>query len=480
MYYFSSFFLFISSLFNALDPSSVQQNLAFYELYPESKEGGVALERASLLFHTHPEVLSSLREAINPFFASANLSEENLLTIERLGAHFPNRELKGYYVRKEGELLGLDSTEIDLGIAVVFSQTNDWEKARLYSALLDVMALQIEAKIEKGASERRKIEVMNSFIFETMRFRFPPQSLYAKNIDRYTFLAQVMDEQLGVCLGVSTIVLALGQRLNLPFEAMTPPGHIYVRYRDQEGTVNIETTMRGVDVPEEQYLTIHTHKLFPRTLKEVVGMAHVNEASCFLHQGDWSQAKAAYEKALAYMEEDPMVMELLGFCKLFLGEEEGRLLLERAVSVKLSHTTLRHKMAEDFLAGKVDLHGIETVFIQPDETKESVEKKRKLLEIVVSKFPYFREGINQLALSWIALNHTKEAMKHLTALEKLDDEDPIIFYYLTMLHGQRKDYKSAWHYFLKTEEVLKKYNYTPKVLKDLRHQLTSCCPERRE
>jgi tetratricopeptide (TPR) repeat protein len=472
-----SYILSITSLFNALDPTSVQQNVAFYELYSESKEGMTALERASALLHADPTILSSLCEAINPFFTSANLSEEMMVTIERLGAHFANRKLKGYRVQSEEGLKDLIDKEIDLGMAVILSQTNDYHKARVYSALLDMMALQIEAKLEEYSSPRRKIEVMNSFIFETMRFRFPPQSLYAKHIDRYTFLAQVMDEHLGVCLGVSTIILALGQRLGLPFEAITPPGHIYVRYRDQEGTVNIETTMRGVDVPEEQYLSIHTHKLVPRTLKEVVGMAHVNEASCLLHQRQWQQAKMAYEKALLYMEEDPMVMELLGFCKLFLGEQEGKFLLERAVSVKIPYTTLRHKMAEDFLAGRVELSGVEVVLTQMDESKESMGKRKENLEQVVEKFPAFREGMNQLALSLIMLNRTKEAMDCLMELEKIDREDPIILYYLTILHGQRKDYRSAWHYFLKTEAILKGYAFIPKVIKELRYQLTLCCPE---
>lgn len=472
------FLLSIASLFNALDPSSVQKNLAFFELYPESKEAVVALERASTLLQTTPTEMASLCEAINPFFTSSQLTEENILTIERLGRHFANRKLKGYYVTKAEEICSLKSEEIDLGIAVILSQANDREKARRYSALLDLMALQIEAKLKESDSNRKKIEVMNTFIFETMRFRFPPQSVYAKNIDRYTFLAQVMDEHLGVCLGVSTIVLALGQRFGLPFEAMTPPGHIYVRYRDKEGTVNIETTMRGVNIPEEQYLSIHTHQLFPRTTKEVVGMAHVNEASCFLHRGEWEKAKDAYVKSLLYMENDPIVLELLGFCQLFLGEENGRALLEKAVMVPLSHTTLRHKMAEDFLAGKVNLEGIKAVILQEeDDSKESLQKKRDILEKVVHQFPYFREGINQLALSWIMLNSMKEGVRYLMQLEQLDQEDPITFYYLTLLHGQRRDFKSAWNYLIKTEKILQKYSCMPKVLQDLRAQLTLCCPE---
>src|SRR5580700_8977231 len=36
----------IRTLFNSLDPYSVSQHLAFYELYPETKEGKAALKHA--------------------------------------------------------------------------------------------------------------------------------------------------------------------------------------------------------------------------------------------------------------------------------------------------------------------------------------------------------------------------------------------------------------------------------------------------
>src|SRR5665647_1570782 len=104
------------------------------------------------------------------------------------------------------------------------------------------MALQILARLPPKASPQQKILKINELIFDEMRFRFPPHSLYAKDIDVYTFLPSVLDSHRGVCLGVSILYLCIAQRLDLNLEMITPPGHIYVRYRTTDQTINIETT----------------------------------------------------------------------------------------------------------------------------------------------------------------------------------------------------------------------------------------------
>lgn len=466
-----------NSVFHALDPLSLQQNLAFYELYPDSPEGKEALKRGSLLIGADLDTTALLKEAINPFGGSRCLDSEKIKKIELLASHFPNRKLKGYCVTKEEEVLALAAEELDLGKALILSQTQSIEKAREYSALLDLMALQIEAKFQEGFSMREKIEVMNHFIFETMHFRFPPHCLFAKNIDQYTFLADVMDDHLGVCLGVSTLILALSQRLAIPLESITPPGHIYVRYRDELGTVVIETTARGVDMPDEKYLSIHTHRLFPRTIKEVVGMAHFNEASIFLQTGDYEKAKIAYKKAELYMKDDPLLEELLGLTLCFSNEEElGKKHLKNAMQINNPYSTQKRNMAEDFLLGAVDQAGIEAVVLHVDENTSSVEKKKDALLGVLSKYPKFREGLHQLGVAWVMLKKNKKAIETFENLHEIDPLDPVICYYLTILYGQRRDFQKSWTYLDKTLHLLEPYGVEPKAIKELKQELNQEAP----
>src|SRR5207237_2545338 len=92
-----------------------------------------------------------------------------------------------------------------------------------YEANLDLMALQLRARLGDKTDPLSMIRAMNDYIFSEMHFRFPPQSLFAKEIDVYTFLPSVIDQRRGVCLGVSILYLCLAQRLGLSLEAITPP-----------------------------------------------------------------------------------------------------------------------------------------------------------------------------------------------------------------------------------------------------------------
>lgn len=462
-----------SALFNSLDPKSVAEALAFYELYPEGEEGKNALARAATLLQApSSETIAMLPFQINRLKGVPRaFSEEEIAMIESLAAHLPNRKLEGYRAATEEEVIALPTEEIDLGKALILSQLASEEQARNYSAMLDLMALQILARLPQDATPMEKIEETNRLIFEQMHFRFPPQSVYAENVDLYTFLPSVMDNHLGVCLGVTALYLAIAQRIELPLEIITPPGHIYVRYRAGETMVNIETTARGVHMPDETYLSVQNYTLEQRTLKEVIGMTHVNQASTYLYKADYPKAVRAYEKANPYMPEDPMVKELLGYSYLFTDKKEKGVALLKEVEKGI------HSIAEDYLAGKVDLEGIEAVFMLVDETRESLLEKQKRLEKVVNSYPEFRDGLHQLAITWIQLNRAREAIDALLRHFALDPTDAVTAYYLAVLHGQRSDYKNCWHYLRKAEEIVQQEDASPKTLRDLRRALAQHCPE---
>lgn len=470
----------IRTLYNTLDPQSVAQSLAFYELYPEAEEGQLALSRACDLLKTEVAV-DVLAPVVNRLSGtSEDLTEKELTLIEGLAAHFPNRKLKGYQAKSEQEVISLPSDQIDLGKALILSQMDEGAQlaARNYSALLDLMALQIMARLPEHATAEQKIKETNRFIFQQMHFRFPPQSIYAKDIDLFTFLPSVMDNHLGVCLGVTALYLAISQRIDLPLEIITPPGHIYVRYNDNTQLINIETTARGVNMPSESYLGVNTRRLQLRTLKEVVGMTHVNQASVYLHSEKYTKAKHSYEKALPYMPDDEFLEELLAYAYLFDGDEQkGRALLEKVKDVVPDHAVCGHVIAKDYLEGKVDAEGIKAIFYQVDDSRNSIMAKQKKLYAVLEKYPEFRDGIHQLAVTWVQLNRTKEALELLLRYQELCATDPTVNYYLSVLHGERNDLKGCWKYLKIAEELTKQRRFYPKALRDLRLELSIHCPE---
>ena len=488
--------LSLKSLYNTLDPRSISQHLAFYELYPDTTEGKEALKRAWALLGggTIPSHLAHVllpqfelngiitlvnRQSSDP---TVKLTEEQLNLIDKIGANLCNRKLKGSQVWSKQEVLALPPEEIDLGRGLLIDQFDGSEQmndaVRQYEASLDLMALQILARLPSDATHEDKVREMNQFVFHEMQFRFPPHSIYAKDIDLYTFLPSVIDSRQGVCLGVSILYLCLGQRLDLPLEVITPPGHIYVRYRKGERIINIETTARGINLPSEVYLGINTRKLQQRNIKEVIGMAFVNQASVSWSRDDYATTVALYEKALPYLQDDPLLKMLLGFNYLFTGKKsEGVKLLKEVRGLTFEEAVSPESIPEDYLKGRVDAEGIKAVFMPVDESRESVVKKQKELEAIIARYPSYRAGLLQLATTWLQLGRGSEAMEILQRYHRIDPNNATVEYYMSIIAAQRLDYHISWSHLQKAEALVKERDHSPKALTGLRDQLRRVCPE---
>lgn len=482
------------SLYRTLDPKSILQQLAFYELYPETEEGKKTLETAWRLLtgeETAPAASITLPPldvysmiglvTKEPSDAPLEMSDAQLEILETVSKRLENRKLDGHSVWTIEEVLQISSDEIDLGRALLIYQfSNDPDvkrKIRHYEATLDLMALQILAHMKSCPTAEEMIAEINQFIFRDMRFRFPPQSLHAKDIDLYTFLPSVLDSRQGVCLGVSTLYLCLAQRMGLELEIITPPGHIFVSYPNGPETINIETTARGINLPSDVYLGINTAYLQKRTMKEVVGMAFFNQASVMSGRENFKAAIELYERAQEYSPNDPLVKMLLGIHYLFDGrKKEGRALLKQIQGVIFDGAITPETIPEDYLKGRTDAQGIQMVFMPVDETRESIVKKQNELKAHLKKHPQFRAGLLQLATTYLQLGRGQEAYDVLMRYHKIDPNNPTIEYYLAILCMQRYDFIKAWEFFHSTEKILTASSHHPKALKNLKASLQRLCP----
>lgn len=488
----------IHTVYTSLDPLSVRQLLAFYRLYPDTDEGKEAVRRAWRLLlgeETNTSSSSAIPELpdfdIDAIVSLVNrtshegipaLTNENLSAIEQAASRLANRAFPGNKAKTEEEVLVLAPSEIDISRALLLSQlepsSNLLHQVRSYEAILDLMALQIAARLSPDSSPMEKIQEINRFIFEEMRYRFPPHSLYAADIDLYTFLPSVLDSRRGVCLGVSLLYLCLAQRLELPLEIITPPGHVYIRYRDDDREINIETTARGIDLPSEEYLNIDTRSLQQRTTKEIIGLAHMNRAAVFWQRGEHKQAIDCYHRARRYLPNDLALQELLGYNLLFEGEEEeGKRLLEKVRGHIPDYAVSGDTITEDYLHGHTDAEGIKAIFQHVDETRESILSKQHRLQKVLMRYPRFRAGIFQLAITWLQLNRSGEALQNLQRYHDLDDRNPDVEYYLAILTAHRMDYLRAWDHLRQAKQLVNARDHHPKALQTLRRSLMLRCPK---
>ena len=286
------------SQYQSLDPTSISQHLAFYELYKGTTLGDQALEQAWKLLSgkdgkmiplSFPSNVTAFLSLINSNSAnlSLDISDEALSSLDEIAKHLPNRKLNGHMISSQDELLTLPSSEIDLSRALLIAQgETDAKKARSLEAGLDLMALQVLARCPQTASPEEKVSALNELIFFELGFRFPPHSSYSQEIDLYTFLPQVLESRRGVCLGVCTLYLCLAQRVGLEVEIITPPGHIYLRV----GKRNIETTLRGVHIPSVEYLGINLARLPQRCLKRSDRHGLLQSSLCLLVSSRFSKS----------------------------------------------------------------------------------------------------------------------------------------------------------------------------------------------
>jgi regulator of sirC expression with transglutaminase-like and TPR domain len=487
-------------LFQTLNPRSVIQQLAFYELYPDTEEGQKAWQQAWKLLSEGctresgvclvPPAkgfpLVDIRAIISLVTqrssqTSVPLTLEQLSLLQELGKQLPNRKLPGAHVWTKEEVLALPAEQIDLARGLLINQfdTDPDAKKKImqYEATLDLMALEIRAMLPLQATPVQKIDAINQFIFEEMRFRFPPHSLYAKDIDLYTFLPAVLDSREGVCLGVSILYLCLAQRLDLELEIITPPGHIYLRHNNGLQHLNIETTARGIDLPSETYLGINTRSLQQRNLKEVIGQAFINQASVAWELGNHKETVALYEKALSFLPQDPLLKLFLGLNYLFIGAtDKGRKQLEPLRNFTFSYAVSPETIADDYLQGRIDIEGIKNVFLHVDETRDSILKKQAKLRETLKRYPRFRAGLFQLAITWLQLGRTAEAMEILEQYHQLDPRDATIEYYLAIVLLDRMDYPRAWTHFNTAEKILNSRDHRHKALQQMRLHLLRFSP----
>ncbi len=471
------------ALYKSLDPKSISQHFAFYELYPNTPLGHAALKHAWKLLDQSPKDedfsfpkfdLSSLISLITQSDSShIKLSKNHLEFIEKISKHLANRRLTTYKKPSIEDFIAAQTEEIDLGRAVLLTSLQAEEEIASYEAMLDLMALQIKAHLPMEASDLEKIYAINDFIFYQMRFRFPPTANHEQEIDTYTFLPSVLDKRRGVCLGVSILYLCLAQRLDVPLEAVTPPGHIYVRYKKPDGEyLNIETTARGIHIDTEEYLGIEIKSLPSRSIKEVVGMAYFNQASVHIGKKEFDKVIALYKKALQFMPNDFLTSQLLAYNYLFNGNRrEGEKLLKELRAHTPENTITSDATSEDYLLKRIDAKGIQALFMPVDENRTSIIEKQKELKKILAKHPKFRSGLFHLAGMYIQIHRYKEALDTLEQYFAIDQENPIINYYLSMLYYQRFDYVNSWKHFLIMKRILNEKKHLPKFIAEYEKEL---------
>lgn len=355
------------------------------------------------------------------------------------------------------------------------------QKARYYSLYLDVLALRayverarlVNATCEVASQiDLASIEAINTILFEKEGVRYPSKKEMFES--RFSELAAVTDSKFGVCLGSVVLYQAVAQRLNLSLEAVTPPGHIYLRYKD---VVNIETTSGGRHIPTEKYCEcIPESQLRVRSQEELIGLTFMNRGAFFLQKGEFLQASIAYEQAKKYLA-DEQISDLLGITYILLGKKkEGEDILKKSLE-----RTRKSSAIHDYFERNISPEILAVLFADSGVTyQETLDYHKKLL-VLVEKFP--RSGALRLRLAATALE-LGLVKKGEQLLEKSVEDAPddlFLRLQLCKILCNRHDYTRAKQHFDQAKKILaeegmlsEKSSYT--LLKILEKKLALVSP----
>lgn len=433
-----------------IDPYCLESLSSYFLLYQST----LCQKRLSTLF---PNLTTDELRTLSQSFISVKSSNYSFSQDER-------------NVLKKISLPGLhllsqqDSTRIapeeDLATALIMEEflEGDINKASHYCCFLDLIALRIHiermrylditpAPLHSETFHRYTIEAMNKILFFEEGVRFPSKREMLS--DEFSLLSSVTDKKFGVCLGIASLYYSLSQRLSLPLEAITPPGHIYLTYK--KGLINIETTAGGQHIPTERYMEcIAREEVRTRTPREFIALTFMNQGSFALQKNNYKVADQAYERAKAYFEDDKELQELRGIVKILNGnKQEGEALLKNSSQSQMIGT-----LAYDYLHGYIDQQTLALLFMSPGESYQDVTIYYQKLKKASERSKRCCECWRRLASIALHLGKTAEGISF---LEKCVSDTPDdIFLYLKLCHilCDRYDFVKAAHYFRLADQLI--------------------------
>jgi hypothetical protein len=473
--------------YDRLDHKSITKLFSYCKIYHNKKETKLAKNQILSLINKHRQnspvtcdldlqMPVILIDQIVTLFQNIEgqkpkLNKSQVDFIQSLTTHLYHNQLKGHSVNNRNDLFSLNNDEIDLARALLIYQYGEDKDTILhYECLLDFMALEILGRLSPDASDEAKIEAINHYIFFEKAFRFPPQSMWTKSSEKFTFLDSVIDSTHGVCLGVSTLYLTLAQRLNVQLDIITPPGHIFLSYKGQDRT-NIETTARGIHMPFNHYLNVGLKSLPQRTIKEVVGLNFMNAAAQCWETKQYQSAYDNYKIALNFIQDDPLLNSFIGYICLFLGKkEEGHAFLKQSLKEE-PHLLFNNRLASDYLNGFAPIEGIELLFEKETESRQALQQRLTTLKSMCKKHPNFMDAQFALAATLLQLQCPQEALLKLNEYLEKEKLNPTALYYACVLCHERFNSKQARLYFKKLEVLLNKHNHMPSEVNALKRAL---------
>jgi regulator of sirC expression with transglutaminase-like and TPR domain len=199
-----------------------------------------------------------------------------------------------------------------------------------YESRLQTYSKSLEKLVHGTDSEAAQLRSINSFLFDELGFSGDDKNYYDP---RNSYLNDVLDRRMGNPISLAVVQIELAQRLGVPLQGISFPGHFLVRLPLEEGIVVLDPYQKGrsLDAAElRQRARAHTDShdiddtrlarmLEPASHRAILTRMLRNLKGVYIEREQWDKALRCCDRLLTLDTHQPTEYRDRGRCYLELG-----------------------------------------------------------------------------------------------------------------------------------------------------------------
>jgi len=208
------------------------------------------------------------------------------------------------------QLMTLPEDQIDIGLVSLNLSKEFYPDLNIeaYSKKIDQLAQKVNVETRGSNQPPHRIWALNEVLFRQEGYGYDKETIQFGGFgpDHLNYLNHILDTKQGNCLSLTTLYLAVAQRLDYPIYPVLAPMHSFLRYVDPitEKSYNIEVTTGGIINPDPYY--VKTFGISDKAIKAgtYLRIMKNREFSGILLTQNWltHSHKARFDNNFSYLE----------------------------------------------------------------------------------------------------------------------------------------------------------------------------------
>lgn len=149
------------------------------------------------------------------------------------------------------QILDAPESDADLAEAALLLAQEEYPQldVQAYLRRLDEMARAVRDTLPANAPAAEIILALNRYLFQEEGFDGDAANFYDP---RNSFINQVLERKIGIPITLSIIYIEIGQRLGLPLQGVSFPGHFLVKLSVESGEIVLDPFSGGVSLGRDE------------------------------------------------------------------------------------------------------------------------------------------------------------------------------------------------------------------------------------